>query len=321
IFIAVVPVLIFNYVGFELPSNAGEEMKNPRRDVPIAILRSGIGTVLLYGGPVLGILLVLPLSRVTSLTGFVTSIQTVFTVYGGHVSSSGTATLTGAGKVLGDVAALGFIAALLTSGSSWIMGADRAQAVACYDGAGPRFLGHISARFGTPVRVNLLTGVMSTLLFVMASEITSGNAGKYFSVVLALAISTTTIAYLSIFPALFRLRRSHPHVKRPYRVPGGNLGALIVAAISTFWAALATVALVWPGFGTSDPDSALPTGFTATAHQSAQRLQFELSQIIPLLVLFAVGAVFYWLGSDTRRHLVPKNLATSDSVAPAVGLG
>ena len=54
--------------------------------------------------------------------------------------------------MLGDIAAAGFILALLTSGMTWIMGADRAQAVACYDGCGPRRLGVISERFGTRCR-------------------------------------------------------------------------------------------------------------------------------------------------------------------------
>src|SRR5205823_2683782 len=52
-FIGVAPVLVFNYVGFELPSSAGEEMSDPRRDVPFVILRSALGTVLLYGVPIL----------------------------------------------------------------------------------------------------------------------------------------------------------------------------------------------------------------------------------------------------------------------------
>jgi amino acid transporter len=314
IFIAVVPVLVFNYVGFELPNTAGEEMKNPRRDVPFAILRSGIGTVLLYGVPVLAILLVLPLSEVTSLSGFVTAILTVFTVWGGHVASNGTATLSGAGKVFGDLAAVGFIAVLLTSGSAWIMGADRAQAVACYDGAGPRFFGNISARFGTPVRMNLLSGAMSTVLFIMATEITSGNAGKYFTVVLSLAISTTTIAYLAIFPTLWKLRRSHPDVPRPYKIPGGESVAALISILTTAWALLATIALLWPGFGTSNPDASLPTGF------AGQRLQFELSQVIPLVVLLAVGVLFYYLGSDTRSHLVERKMPVGDQpeVTPAL---
>jgi amino acid transporter len=305
VFIAAVPVLFVNYVGFELPSAAGEELKNPQRDVPFTVFRAGITTVLLYGAPVLAILLVLPTSQVTNLGGFIEAMKTVFTVYGGHVSASGVATLTGFSTVLGDIAAAGFILALLTSGMTWIMGADRAQAVACYDGCGPRRLGVISQRFGTPVAMNLCSGVLSTAVMVLAFELTSGSGEKYFSAVLGLAISTTTISYLLIFPALGILRFKLPDVPRPYRVPGARWVAVAFSVVTTAWALLATVALLWPGFGTSNPDSALASlGF------GGQRLQYELSQFIPLLVLAGVGVLFYVLGRDTRRHMVSVPLAS-----------
>jgi len=312
VFIAAVPVLFFNYVGFELPSAAGEELKNPQRDVPFTVARSGIIAVLLYGGPVLAILLVLPTSQVTNLSGFIDAIKTVFTVYGGHVAHDGTATLTGTGKVLGDVAAIGFILALLTSGITWIMGSDRAQAVACYDGAGPRRLGVISNRFGTPVAMNITSGILSTAVMILAFSLTSGNGAKYFTAVLGLAISTTTISYLMIFPALAKLRYSHPDVHRPYRVPGPRWVSVAVSGLCFVWALLATVSLLWPGFGTSDPASALPNGF------AGQRLQYELSQFIPLVVLVAVGLLFYSLGGRTRQHMVLRRTPTpTASAAPA----
>ncbi len=37
VFIGLVPLLIFNYVGFELQNGAAEEMRNPRRDVPVTV--------------------------------------------------------------------------------------------------------------------------------------------------------------------------------------------------------------------------------------------------------------------------------------------
>ena len=104
--------------------------------------------------------------------------KTVFTVYGGNVSADGTATLTGAGKVLGDITAAGFILALLFSGTTWLMGADRSQAVAGYDGAGPRILGRFSARFGTPIVVNLLSGIVATITMVLAIQLTGSNTEK-----------------------------------------------------------------------------------------------------------------------------------------------
>jgi amino acid transporter len=291
-------------------------MKDPQRDVPFTVLRAAIGSVLLYGVPILAVLIVLPTSAVTNLNGFLDGIKAVFTVYGGHEAANGTSTLTGAGQALGYVTALAFILALVTSGSTWIMGADRTLAVSAFDGAGPRILGTFSARFGTPIYVNILSGLMSTLVMVLAFHFSGGNNNKYFSAVLALAISTTTIAYLAVFPALIRLRQTHPHVPRPYRVPFGNAGAWICSILTTFWAALATVALVWPGFGVgwfgtsgSPDDSLVSLGF---AHE---RLQFEMTQIIPLIVLVIVGILFYMAGQATRADTVEVPLAETPQPA------
>ena len=318
LFIAVVPVLIFNYAGMEVPSAAGEEMTNPRRDVPFSILWSGTATMLAYGIPILLILIVLPASQVTGLTGFLDAIKATFTVYGGHVASDGTATLTGAGLVLGRVVAVVFIFALASAGATWIMGSDRTEAIASVDGGGPRVLGRFSSRFGTPVAMNLLSGVVATVLMIAAFQITGANSSRYFEAVLGLTISTTTISYLFIFPALIKLRYSRPDVERPYRVPGGMAGAWICTVLPTFWALVATVFLLWPGLGVNwfgaggNPDDSL-----AGLSFSHQRLQYELSQIVPLVIIVVIGLIFYLLGGRTRRDEVEEPIAPAS--APADG--
>ncbi|HZE34363.1 MAG TPA: hypothetical protein VE198_23375 [Actinoallomurus sp.] len=80
------------------------------------------------------------------------------------------------------------------------MGGDRAQAVACADGAGPAFLGKFSTRFGTPIRVNILSSILSTIVMVAAFLITKGDAQKYFSAVLGLAISTNQCTAVRVRP-------------------------------------------------------------------------------------------------------------------------
>ena len=79
VFIALVPVLLFNYVGFELQNGAAEEMENPSRDVPISVFQAGVLGVLSYVIPILGILLVLPLDKVTGIGGFIDAVTEVFT--------------------------------------------------------------------------------------------------------------------------------------------------------------------------------------------------------------------------------------------------
>jgi amino acid transporter len=305
LFIAVVPVLIFNFVGFETPNAAGEELKNPQKDVPIAVGRAGVLTLVCYGLPILGILLILPTSQVTSLGGFLNAMKTVFTIYGGSVDANGVATLAGLGQVLGTIVALGFVWALATSGTTWIMSADRAQAVAGYDGAAPRFMGVISSRFGTPVTVNFLSGIIATI-FMIGSFLVSGTAQKYFSVVLALAISTTTITYMPMFLAAIVLRyNKYKDMNRPYRVPFGNIGMWVAVVLTFSFCVLGTISVIYPGFGTSDPEAAL-----ATLGWGGQRAQFEFLQIAPLVVMALIGVAFYLLATPTRTKI-----ATSAAVA------
>ena len=296
-FIGVVPLLFFNFVGFELPSAAGGEMVDPKRDVPFAVVRCAFISVLCYGVPILAILLVVPAEHITGLRGFVDAMQTVFTVYGR------------ASKVLGGTAALGFVFALLTSGTTWIMGADRVQAVACADGAGPRFLGSFSAKHGTPVPLNIASGVVSTVVMFAAFAVTGGSAEKFFAASLNLGISTTSIAYVGIFPALWLLRKQQPNVDRPYRVPAARLATVL----TTGWALFASICLVWPGFGMFESaDTALPTGF------EGQRLLFELTQVVPLVLLLALGGAFIVIG---RKRTEFSRMRTVMRVSIPVTLG
>ena len=308
-FVLLVGVLLFNFVGFELPSSAGEEMTNPQKDVPFAIARSTIGSVVLYALPVIGILIVLPSSAITNFSGFVSAIQDVFTVYGGHVAANGTATLTGAGLVLGDAGAILFIVCLITSGATWIMGSDRALAVSCYDGAGPRTLGVINARFGTPVRVNVFSGIMATVVVILAQQIASGNAAKYFNAVLGVTISTTLISYLLIYPALWKLRRSHPDTPRPFKMPWYR-PLTVILMILVF---IASVQLIAPGLG----DHWFGSDFAPEAWTYAQRFTYLWTELIPVLCFIAIGTLFWWMGRRVRAQAAQAEAAADLGTAPS----
>lgn len=295
-FVAVVPVLLYSFVGVELPSTAGEEMRDPRRDIPVAIARAGVGQALMYGLPILAVLVVLPADRVTSLHGLIDAMRTVYTVYGGSVAADGTVVLTGAGQVVGQVSAVLFVWVLLASGSAWIMGAGRAQAAACLDGAGPVALGRISDRSGVPVVMGLVSGAVSFVAMSADLVATGGDAQKYFSAALTTSIALIVLAYLLIYPSFLVLRLRRPDLDRPFRVPGGLGTAVVVTALSTVWSLLVTVCLLWPGFGTGDPDGALPAGF------EGERAQFELLVLGPVVAVVVAVAAYRLLG--VRRGAV-----------------
>src|SRR5258708_9172039 len=69
----ILPIIISQFVGFELQNGAGEEMHNPQRDVPRAIIRAGIITVIAYAAFLVFILLALPTSQLTNVRGFISA--------------------------------------------------------------------------------------------------------------------------------------------------------------------------------------------------------------------------------------------------------
>lgn len=293
-FFGLAGLIMFGYVGFELPNTAGDEMKNPKKDVPFSIFRSAIAAIVMYSLPVLCVILILPESQVSGLGGFIDAMRSVFTVYGGSVATDGSVTLTGAGEIIGAASAILFILCLLSSGVAWIMGSDRAMAVSGYDGAAPRYLGKISERFGTPVRVNVISGLLSTIVIVAVHEISGGDAAKYFGAVLGIAISTTLISYIAIFPALWRLRITHRDHPRPFRAPVAPLLSIVLTA----WVLFATIQLLLPGIGIDwFSDEFRPEGW-----EQGERYTYLLIEAVPLALFVVTGIIFYIAGSRTREH-------------------
>jgi amino acid transporter len=304
LFIVLVPLLFFNYVGFELPNAAGDEMEDAQKDVPITVLRACVTAILMYGLPILAIVCVLPKSQITGVGGFMDSVKAVFTVFGGHaeVAKDGSlnVTLTGAGKVLGDVAALGFILALVSSACTWLMGSDRSQAVAAYDGCGPRWLGTFSAKFGTPINVNFTSGVLSTLVFVLASQL-NGSAATIFAAMIGVVLLFTTISYILIFPTLIKLRKSHGDTHRPFKVPFGMAGVWFCGVICTLWAVFATIVGLFPGLG----DGEFLNNQDLSDSYGMSRAGYTSLAFGAIIVTFIVGCLFYVAGAKTRAELAP----------------
>jgi len=281
-FAALIPVLLYNYLGFDVPSAAAGEMRDPQRDLPAGILRAGVWTFVLYAVPVLATLLVIPSERLTGLTGFVSAIREVFTVYGP------------AGDALGMAAGVLLLLVLVTSGATWLMASARSQAVACLDGAGPRRLGVFSAR-GAPARLALLSGVVASGVSLATFSIAGSSAERYFAVALSLSIAVIALSYVAIFAAPIRLRRTHPHVERPFRVPGGTVGLWLCSGLSLAWTVTALGLLLWP--------PQLPAAFRD------DRATFQLTQVVPLALLVACGLAFALLG---RRAAEPPGALTRE---------
>jgi glutamate:GABA antiporter len=298
-FLTIVPAAIFAFVGFELQTNAAQEMVDPQKDIPVSVSRAGILACIAYILPVIGVLFVLPLEKIDGLSGFINAAASAYDdVWGGTLG----------GFLLNITVAL-LVFALATSGAVWMIGSDRTQAVAAMDGAFFPYFGKINDSFGTPVRVNLLSGVAATLFTIIATLIAtnggdSANAG--FGVVLTIAITTTLISYLWVFPAAYVLRRKLAHVPRVYRVPGGDTGMLIAAAMTTFFAFVGSFEAVFPGvlWTLLGEDY----GPFAESWDGIERGTFELLTLGTLGIIVLLALVGYAAGGRVRQQQVSVSL-------------
>jgi len=284
----IIPVLIFQWQGFEVQNGAGEEMENPQRDVPRSIIRAGITAVIAYAAFLVTILLVLPKDQLSNVGSFLAAFQSVASVLGPLATP------------LGWFVALAFAIALASSGGTWIMGADRTYAISALDRTAPLIFGRFSGKYGTPIAVNIMSGIMATVAMVaaiMVNAFGSGSITTLFSLVLGFVISTATLAYLFIFPSFLILRYKYPQVPRTYRVPGGMLGAWIVTVLAFAYALVAVVFILVPS----------STG-------SVDRLTYELTQFIPLALIVLLTIVFYIMGhNDTRNQDVVVDLSVREA--------
>jgi len=233
-FMAVAPIILFSYVGFEAPNAASGEMYDPQKDTAPSIRIGSIVSALAYVLPVLAILLVLPRKSVGGLSGFMSSVETVFSIYGG------------ASKFLLGISAVLFIYGLLGLGASWMMATDRVQAIAAADGAFLNgWFGEFSSRFGTPLRVNALSGLMASIFLVAGMQLVNGDSGAIFKVVLSCAVSTLLVSYLLIIPAIMKLNRKFRDVNRPFTVPGGQRGFQIMGWVVFIFIILGSMGVVF----------------------------------------------------------------------------
>jgi amino acid transporter len=211
------PVLVYNALGFELMSSAGEEMRDPQRDVPRVILLSGLVISVVYMLGVAGILISVPLSELSLLTGTWDALAALGKPWGAG------------GDALVLALGIGFLYACVANIVTWSLGVNRVAAAAAAEGALPAALGHLHPRYNTPHRAFIIMGIVSSVL-LLGNAAMSSSAANVFWMMFKLSGLCFLISYLMVFPAFALLRQKRAGQPRPYRMPGG-LGVAWTAAI------------------------------------------------------------------------------------------
>ncbi|MFB7396122.1 MULTISPECIES: amino acid permease [unclassified Streptomyces] len=186
-------VAFFSYIGFDAITTAGEEVKNPRRNIPIAILVC-IGLVtLLYCAVALSAIGALGAEAVADQPAALSLV--VDQVTGSSVG--------------GGIIAFGAVVAIASVVLAVMYGQTRILMSMSRDGLVPRVFERVSPRSATPVANTWIVAAVFAVPAAFAS--------------LDVVVNLTTIGTLAVMAvvnlAVMVLRRRNPELPRSFRVP------------------------------------------------------------------------------------------------------
>lgn len=203
-----ISVIIFNFLGFEVVCTYAENMREPRRQIPQAIISGGIVIAAIYLFSAFGIGAAVPTRDISADSGLIDAVSLITGQSGG---------------VLVRAVALLFLITLFGNMISWSMGVNSTAAYAADNGDMPAVFARRRAKNDMPVGAALTSGIVASLVCLLGVliELISPDSSLFWSF-FALNLVMLLLSYVPVFPAFLKLRRDDPDTERPFRVPGSG---------------------------------------------------------------------------------------------------
>jgi len=254
----------FAFGGVESASAMGDEIQNPRRNIPRALLASGIIVTVVYVLATFGVLTALPAEDVSGLQGFMQAISKV-------ASKIGIDQVAPFVALLVTVSSIGGV-------SAWFASSARLPFVAGVDKFLPAAFGRVHPRWRTPY-VALAVQALLAAIFIFLGQAGTSVRGAYDFLV-GMGIISTFVPFVYLFCSVIRLQRE-PAGPEVFRIPGGKPMVISLAILGLTTTIISSILACIPP--EDEPNKAMA--------------------VIKLLgssgCLIAIGAIVYWLG--TRR--------------------
>jgi glutamate:GABA antiporter len=222
--------IFFAFGGCEAGSFMGEEIENPRRIIPRALLTGGAIFAAAYIAGTAALLVALPSSAVDGVDGFMRGMMTLCTRLNVVWLAAPVALLLGLNAVGGAAAFLSS-----TSRLPFVAGIDRYL---------PRAFGHVHPRFKTPWVAIGCYGLAGMIVAVLSQAGTTVRGA--YNVLVSMSIIAYFLPYLFLFASMVRLQK-RPAGPDVIRVWGGRPVAITLAVVGFMSTMLTIVLSVIPG--------------------------------------------------------------------------
>jgi amino acid transporter len=189
--------ICFAFSGFEVTSLVGQEVRDPKRTIPLGVVLAGVIATVIYVAGSVSVLAAIPASALAERSGIADAIDLVSARIG----------IGRLGALTGMLLALGSIAMT----NAWFAAAARVPFAAGVDRALPAFFGRMHLRYRTPHVALVIQGFASSLIFLASVFLTIAGAHtsiqEAYDILVNLTILVYFVPYVYLFLALVRLER------------------------------------------------------------------------------------------------------------------
>lgn len=256
--------IAFAFAGLELASTMGDEVENPRRNLPRAIFISAPLIAIVYIIGTAAVLWWLPNKDVNVVSGFLQAIK----VGADNLSPAlrWIPPLCAALYTLGNIGGVG----------AWLIGPARVAFVIGLDRYFPKAFGAVHPRWHTPYVAILVQATLATVFLLLSVLGRGTSVEEVYLILLDTQILIYFIPYLYLFIVFLIHRRRGESATDVVMAPGGKIGGWFVGLSGIIITLFAMIVATIP-----PPDNTNP-------------MIFRLKVIGGALGFILIGGVIYW---------------------------
>jgi len=205
-------VIIFNFLGFEVVATFTNDMENPKKEIPKALIIGGALMALFYILPATGINIAMS-TEAAEAAGITDAFAILLTTLGVNEPII---------RAIVVVVGLMFIYTMVANIASWSFGVNSVAKYAADDGSLPNVFSETNKE-GVPYKASIINGIVASIIVVIGIilGVVSESASNLFWTFFSLSLVTLLISYIPLFLAFLKLRKTDK-TERVYKVPGGK---------------------------------------------------------------------------------------------------
>lgn len=243
-----ISIIIFNFLGFEVVATFTNDMENPKREIPKALIIGGALMALFYILPATGVNVAM-----TTETAEAASITDSFAILLETLGINGDII-----RAIVIAVGLMFIYTMVANIASWSFGVNSVAKYAADDGSMPALFKKTNKQ-GVPYMAAIMNGIVAAVINIIGiilgvvNEEVSGLFWTFFS----LSLVTLLVGYIPLFMAFLKLRKSNT-TKRVYTVPGNKFVINLIAWVPFVLLILAVIFTIFGDFSAEFINDNLP---------------------------------------------------------------